>query len=356
MIIKIIFKINYINILNYIMKFCLRCGKNFNDVNNFKRHLNKKNMCKFTYLNITYKDMHESYDEHIKDFEYKYNIITNEYKKNIKELSQNIKEKNNKNEENIELKCNKCNKYYKYNSRLYQHIKKCNLNESNINIDNIRNNSNIINEIDENSEEIKKELKELKKEYNKKIKDLEDKISEKGCNITNNTQNNIQNNNVDVINGNKIIINNFGDEDLSKMKLSDWEKIGDCDFNMIQELIKYKHLDTAENRNIYFSRTRDKYGLILKDGKWIVMEKWNIVDTVVEKNGNYIQNVMKNNKKKIDKRGKINPERVSTVAGLCMTDKEENEKVRNGTMLILLNGKELVKDTYENNYGKKIKE
>ena len=77
-------------------KICLRCGKKYTRLS---RHAQKINLCELLYLDITYDDMTNNYDDHYK--KYYENMMSKVYS------------------------CKKCGKFYKYNSGLSRHKKIC---------------------------------------------------------------------------------------------------------------------------------------------------------------------------------------------------------------------------------------
>ena len=97
--------------------------------------------------------------------------------------------------------------------------------------------------------------------------------------ITNNIQ---QNNN--------IIINNYGDEDLSHITNSVLESLLSAPGDMINNLTKMIHFnkDKPENMNMYIPSRKQKYIKVYKKNQWMLEKKNERIPDLVDRNYNII--------------------------------------------------------------------
>jgi hypothetical protein len=124
------------------------------------------------------------------------------------------------------------------------------------------------------------------------------------------------------------------------------------EFDMIVKLIEYIHIIPPENRNAFIPSLKEKYAMIMRNQKWDLVDRREFInDLVISKN------VML--EKLLDEYGSqfenVNPNRSRSVINYCKNDEEEYGKIKTNTNLLLYNNKDLVKNTFENNYNKKIK-
>ena len=128
----------------------------------------------------------------------------------------------------------------------------------------------------------KKHEKEKKKMY-KQIETLLEKV---GDTITNNTTNNNNTYN----NQTNIILNNYGNEDLSHITNEMLNNLikGPCE--MINNLTKLIHFNDQkpENMNIYIPNKKQKYIKVYKNNKWLLEEKKDTIPDIVDKNYNIL--------------------------------------------------------------------
>ena len=121
---------------------------------------------------------------------------------------------------------------------------------------------------------------------------------------------------------------------------------------MVVELIKYIHVDNAQNRNIYIPSHKEALLLILQDQKWQLADKKEIINKMIFEKSNLIQDAIDDYG---DKFTTINPTRSQGVLNLCSTDDIEKERIRRDVRIMFMNNSDLVKDTYEQIYGETIK-
>lgn len=219
---------------------CKRCMKSFNDKSKFRNHLLRKTLCKIGEggENMQYIDIWKIYFPKI-DF----NEIKK--KKGCKKRSVYI--------------CDNCGKIIKHSSSYYRHINKtCSINAK--------------------LSDMKKEIKEQNNLISKLI-DMKDK-----SNVTNIfNQNNIN-----------ITLNNFGEEDLSHISDKFVNSIITHMNNMaIVRYIQEVHFKNPSNKNIKMIDEETKYMMIRKNNQWILGNKNNVIDGMINININRIQKACK---------------------------------------------------------------
>ncbi len=324
---------------------CLRCGKSFRRFCDLKRHFKNKQICKHIYLDIDQNTMINCYKQYLPIF---YNIkdqnrIINNHTEDHKEIINNHKY--------TQIICEHCGRYFHHKTNYYRHKKDyCKV------IIATQLTEQITQSLTQSVFNIKYDALQI--EYENKFQELEDKINNL---LSHTTQNNIESNNItynqvnqitDIITNNTININKYGNENLSNLNLEQWEKILSTEFNMITNLIKHIHIDTEENRNIYIPSTKEKYASIFQDDKWNLVEKDNLIKYLVQHNCVRIQDA-------IDTYGteftKISAKRTQNILNLCESDSDEIEKTKVNTSLMFINENEIVRNTYQKNYNKKMK-
>ena len=276
---------------------CDRCHYSTKLKGNFSTHLKRKNTCHTVYSNITIYDIASKYN---------INITQKNKKQTSSKILQNtpIKPKNSskilqntpilcedtsikcesetsilcENEtsilcEDTSIKCENtlikkqtkgkyictyCNKSFTRSDNYNRHLNhRCKLKKQN------NTEVELINKIENLLKE--KEKMEVKIIENNKIN-----ISNTNEN-SNNTDNSISNNN--------IIINNYGNENMSYITHEYMQNIITSINSAIPKLIEYIHFNPEypENKNIKISNKKLPYAQIMKNGKWHLLKKNNII-------------------------------------------------------------------------------
>ena len=142
---------------------------------------------------------------------------------------------------------------------------------------------------------LKAENKNLQKKHEKEkkmlYKHIENLLEKVGDTINNNISN------INNINQtNNIVLNNYGNEDLSHITTNVLDKLILQPYQMINNLTKMIHFnqEKPENMNIYIPNKKQKYIKIFKDNKWILEEKKQRIPDIVDKNYNIIDNYYEN--------------------------------------------------------------
>ena len=251
---------------------CERCGYSTNHKSVFSKHIRRKNICKPIISDV---DITINYD--------KYNIVPFGSKtvpfgsktvpfgsKNEKTVpflepffgTNTIKEKSQKNI----ISCMYCQKIYSRIGNLNKHYKICKKKKKE-------------NETTSQLEIVKLENDKLKE----KIEKLENSI----INTHTNTQINTQINTNTQINigsiSNNIIINNYGDEDISYIKGNDLTK---CVKNMppgVLKLIEKIHFNPKhpENTNLRITNKKEQFIQVRRKNKWLLEDKCETINNLL---------------------------------------------------------------------------
>lgn len=168
----------------------------------------------------------------------------------------------------------KCGKKYSHNTTLSAHKNKC--------------------QICQDDHLTKLELKEeIKKELIAELKEM-------NCIITNSHNTNNSNNTIN----NTIVVNNFGEEDLSKLT-PDFLRF--CLGRMshgIQNLTQAIHLDkdNPENHTIKVTNIKSPYVSVMKDGKWVYKNKDEALSDLIWKENQILKSHYEENEEDIKMR------------------------------------------------------
>ncbi len=247
---------------------CNRCGFFTIYKNNFRSHLNRKNICKPLLSDTTIYDIKQQYNIENK---------LNESKMNPTESYLNpFESKMNPNESKNKLtkfECIYCNKFYSTNSNLHKHLKICKEKKTS-------NEQNKITLLEKDKEELIETVEKLIIECST-MKEII-KNTNSNNTINSNNSNNINSNNTN----NTIIINNYGDED-TKYITKEYivNLLANKPFKAIPEMIKHTHFnkDHPENQNIKITNKKEPYVKIMKDNKWLYQDRKNTITDLIDK-------------------------------------------------------------------------
>ncbi len=281
------------------MKYiCLRCGFDAKQKITLERHLNRKNICEAILEPMSIIEVKKYYsfekreknDPKLTPSDPK--MTPNDPKMTpteIQKLTPNDpkifqsdpkmtpkwghfeKEKSNSIKNKKQYQCEHCSKFYSKNCHLRRHEKVC-----------IK--KKMFEFVNANETEVlKKEIKELKATM-KSLLTISDNntTNNTNCNNTNNTNCNNTNN----ITNNTININNYGSENKDYITKEYLIKLLKAPFQAIPKLIEYTHFnkDHPENQNIKLPNKKEPYVKVLKDDKWVYMDrKSTILDLIDEK-------------------------------------------------------------------------
>ena len=181
-------------------------------------------------------------------------------------------------------------------------------------------------------EDLEAKHKEEKDALHNKIDQLIDKVGNRTTNITNNTQN--------------IILNNYGNEDMSHITNDIKTNLLKIPFAMIPKMIEAVHFndEKPENKNILLPNKKDNLVKIFKENKWIHLNKDDVIKLLVSEKYNILDKHFENkHKNKIEelkelqefwKENYVNFRKIYSNG-----NKELIDKITNECELVLLNNR-----------------
>ena len=239
--------------------YCLRCNYIASQKSNLINHLNRKNKCTVINENVNTLTMLENIN------------ICKVLQKPSKTLQNNLisPPKPSKNKLSFEYHCEYCKKKFTRNDNLKRHYYRCK-----------KKNTDSSRKIEILEEKLKQETND-KNEMRKKIDNLVvelNNIKDKPMTTINKTEH-ITNNYIE----NAVIINNYGDENLSYM--TD-KQLRQMTLNMprgIYVLAEKCHFSAEhpENRNVRITNKKDNMIQIWKNNKWMYREKNTVLSEIV---------------------------------------------------------------------------
>ena len=228
------------------MHKCDKCGEEFPYKSFLDRHNLKKKSC------------------------YEIHNINNNYNRKINIIDDEIKIKTDKSLKSMTT-CFFCNKHFYNKTNTTRHISNyCKIKEELIYTKNII--------AEEKIKLIEKQQKDNEiKELKARIEKMEHEKPVQNINITNNNTIN-QTNNV-------IVINPFGNEDLSHITLKDYKQYLSTYFKGFVNFIEKVHFDDnmPENHNICLTNLKSKDIKVYDGGKWIAKPKTDVIDKFLRK-------------------------------------------------------------------------
>ena len=225
---------------------CPRCGYSTVYKSHFANHLNRKKPCNIIYSDIEISVIKEEYD------------ISDKF----------LAKKQNQNEQNsLKYECTYCNANFDKKKEYNIHYNECKNKYSKI--------------IQENAE-----LKDVVSKLNKKMDNIADKLT-----------NNINITNSQVNSNNTIIINNFGNENLSYIDKELLQKLIVPPYPAIVKLNEIIHCNEEhpENNNIKISNINGKFLQVYENNAWVHKAKQEIVAAIVDKSYDMIDDCYNDN-------------------------------------------------------------
>ena len=239
---------------------CTRCDYNTDHKSKFRLHLLKKNTCPSKFNETSIYDILKlhGFDEEATEYEITHKCVPKCTESAPGCTAEIIHNSNT-------LVCSYCNKLFTRKSSLQRHI-------------NSRCSSVKINKEQHVNDEIK-----ILKENNDKLT-LQVELLLKNASFTNtNISNKTNNINKGTVNNNTII-NNYGSENIDYITFNRFVKLLETPLSAISKLIELKHFNEKhpENHNIKITNIHDKFAKIYKDKKWLVSNKKDIIQELVE--------------------------------------------------------------------------
>ncbi len=347
------------------MKYCFRCGKQFLTKSNLNRHLFITKICPLKYLDITRYNIRQNYNEYLDNF---CSVYVNP---NISFVSTNNNITLSTNQAKINLiknilKCDNCEQEFKHQSSLSRHKKKYCRNtispaiEQNDDVEEyLKSQYDLLESkyekkfVEQSAQQLEKYDK-LKKELEIKIKEMqEDQPPQQINNTEQQIQQNGDSNQAGNINNGQILnltINNYGNEDLSHLTTEELREILSSRFKTLPKYIEHIHIKEPKNRNIY-ALPKDKFIKVLNNQDWEVTRKKEFITNMIYEKILQIQNLIKERSEDFSD---INLSELLSILSMYNNDAEENKRIKEDVYLMLLNNRDIVKQTYEQNYDKKI--
>lgn len=171
-----------------------------------------------------------------------------------------------------------------------------------------------------------------------------------GNNTMNNTMNNVGRDQQNI----NITINSYGNENLDSISKEQWLSILKRNHLALPELIKAIHIDNETNRNLYVPSTKNKYGMVFNGNQWNLREIHDILDEVIDDNLNRIDDYVNDNNQYISDRLIEKLDRMINDSSQLNNVNNARTKHYQRVKTMLIENKNIVKDTYEKLYGKKI--
>ena len=243
-------------------------------------------------------------------------------------------------DENVTHSCI-CGRSFTLLTNLSRHRKKCiQYKERNSNPTHVetllKENCKMRERLDNQDKEIERKNQEMD-ELRKKVEMLLERTS---ANQTNNTTNNIQTlNSIGNQTHNVIVVNSFGNENIDH--LTDkiiCKLIQTAPFTCIPQLVEKIHFDPEhpENHNIKITNKKMNYAEIVKDNKWVTANKKKVIDDVIQKSYNILDETYTDNKDSLSEKRQ---ERFENFQDKYEGDNEELlRNIKNDVDLILING------------------
>jgi uncharacterized C2H2 Zn-finger protein len=321
---------------------CDKCLQEFKFNSQYIRHINKKISC---INNQSFEKIINTISININNYET--NILKLDDK--INNIENTIKIKISKSIEN-EKKCIFCEHKFKNKGNILRHI-----NTTCIILKTLYMNKNkIILEktklIDEKNKliEDKNKLIEDKKQQDRdnEIKILRkqiEKLLQRKSHVINQTINQTINPTINNTRNSMIVINAFGKEDLSHLKIQDYIKYLNNFFPGFVGYIEKVHFDddAPQNHNIYISNLRSKYISIHDGEKWITKDKNDIIDNLILKKHNQLSSICE----ELEEKNQISKKIVKNFEEFCESfkNKDAQKTIKNNILTMLYDNNNKIK-------------
>ena len=278
---------------------CERCGYFTEYKSNLKNHFNRKNPCKPILSNISIATLKLKINEKLIKNE-NVSILSAECQPNVSILSAerqpsvsilsaecqpnvsicqpsvSIDSDFHTSEKKISrtnlkknLQCEYCEKIFKHRQSKHRHMKTCklkHLHKSDYMMQQHGGNVQLIEHMSNQIIELKNEKQAMKKSMEK----LLDKVGNV-THITNHQQN--------------VYINNYGQENLEYITGNYLQKLLQLPYSALPKLIKdiYFHPEHPENRNVKITNKKLPYVSVYKGNKWVLHDKNQVIENMVDK-------------------------------------------------------------------------
>jgi hypothetical protein len=321
------------------MSKCEKCDKEFKYKYLLKRHHESKFPCNSSNKLLIL------HNNKIKDFD----IKTQELDNKITLIGDKINTINTKSLKKLNI-CLFCNKTFLNKTNMSRHIdkscvkKKELLKEQNIILDEKNKLIEEKNKLIEQQHKILEQEKERKRdEENKELKAMIEKLLERQpIQPIQQIQNITNNNNINQTN-NVIMINNFGNENLSHITLQDYKKYFSTYFKGFLNFIEKVHFDDnmPENHNICITNMKSKDIKVYEGDKWIAKPKTDVIDKFLRKK----LNTLIDKCEELEETDQINDKVVDKFSEFQVNymDDKAKKNTKDDVILMIYNNKDKVK-------------
>ena len=152
-------------------------------------------------------------------------------------------------------------------------------------------------------------------------------------------------------NESRIKINNYGNEDISKIKRREFAEIINHKYQAIPMLVQKIYINIPENRNVYIQNENAKFTHIFVEQEWKLKDTEEFLEDVACKTVNYIYDFIVNNKDKLN--SDICYKADITMDHYSDDDKYRN-KCKNNIKICIVNKRKVIRENYELLYFKKL--
>ena len=329
------------------MNMCPRCGNKFLKREYVFKHLKKQKECQVLYLNIPRETIRKDYNKYYNQYVLNKGLanvcesndegLTNVCESNDKCLTK-VCESNDKIITNNV--CNKCGREFTRRQNLYTHRRKyCKIIK--------QEQSDYLKFQDEMS----KKFEELKKQYEEENEGLKKKITDLVGMVNQKQINNINNGTIDQSNNQtiNITLNEYGKESIDHISKKEWLEMLEKRFRAIPELVNKIYIDNPENRTVYIPSQKDNQVMIYKGETWKIRDLAEVLEEIFMANHNRIWDFISQNN--------IDPvlhHKTDDMLDQVDHDEKKRKKCKGKVKYELMNGKIIVKRSYEEKSGKKL--
>lgn len=292
---------------------CQRCGYNTNRIQNLKRHILRKNLCKPVLNTLTKRELFENFKMNKHDVN-----APVSYQCNTKSSKCNTKSCDTVNPKVLHY-CNYCNKAFQSRQGKYKHIKfHCKEKERKYEKKLLENKLEDMiikySKLEKENEKIKNDFKELKE----RMRNFETTTINIGKLSYDNT----------------IIVNNYGSENLDYITDDNLKRLLKYPSSGIEKLIGKIHFnpDHPENHNIRITNKKLKFAEVKKNNKWLLQHKKKTLSDLIEKGKEQFENLIE--KDCIDKNLKNKYKKMD----IFLTDNKKRNIIKNNLEISILNG------------------
>ena len=136
---------------------------------------------------------------------------------------------------------------------------------------------------------------------------------------------------------NTIVLNNYGEEDMSHITDSLKMKLLKIPYGMIPKMIEHVHFSKPENKNIIITNSRDNKLKIFKNNKWVFQDKSKTLNDLVDNNYFMLDNYFETTMLQLNTHQQENYKKFRTLVNTG--DKALIENIKRDCELLLLNNR-----------------